>query len=250
MNPERVLLAGDTHRDGRWFDELAEIAAAKNCPVILQLGDFGYWEHTGNGIRFLEQVETSLARWDLTCVWIDGNHENHRMLRDPDLYQPRPDGFVEIRPRLLHAPRGQRWTWQGQRFLALGGAYSVDKNRRRPGESWWPEETIADTEAFRCIADGPADVMVTHDAPWGADGVMGSETGGGDKDRFPESTANRLTLGAVVAAVQPRLLVHGHYHHRNTTTVAGTLVEGFARDWMGSDAWAVLDVAALRVLDG
>jgi hypothetical protein len=57
----------------------------------------------------------------------------------------RPDGFVEVTDRILWAPRGHRWTWQGVRFLALGGAFSIDRQYRKLDSGrwgWFKEEVI------------------------------------------------------------------------------------------------------------
>jgi hypothetical protein len=215
----RILLAGDVHGEAPWFGHLAEVAEAADVDAIVQLGDFGYWEHRPGGGRYLRHVAERLAAKGLWC-----------------------DGFWTIRPNLFYAPRGLRWTWAGVRFLAMGGAYSIDKRYRVEGESWWPEETITEGEVVQACEGGPVDVLLAHDAPWGAEGVMGEETVG-DKDSFPESEANRRRLRAVVDAVTPSLLVHGHYHHRNTTQLNGCRIEGLGRDGSGPDGWMLLDLA-------
>ncbi len=51
MEPRRVLLAGDTHGNGRWVGHLCKLARRHGCEVILQLGDFGFWPHTTAGLR-------------------------------------------------------------------------------------------------------------------------------------------------------------------------------------------------------
>src|SRR4051794_7894659 len=161
----RILVAGDVHRKGAWFGELCRAAQEQDADVILQVGDFGYWEHKAVGVDFLDEVEGHLAALGRDCVWIDGNHENHAMLRAA--YGPGPDGFVPVRQRLSYAPRGHRWTWDGVGFMALGGAPSFDQWMRTPGESWWPEETVTDDEAATAVAGGPVDVLVSHDCPAG-----------------------------------------------------------------------------------
>lgn len=228
--PTAVLVAGDTHGDLGWIKVLVREAAAQDCSLILQVGDFGYWEHAGRGRDFLDRAEALLEKAGIDLWWIDGNHENHTLLRA--MYQPRDDGLCEVRPHILYVPRGHRWTWQGVTFLGLGGAFSVDKRWRIEGESWWPEETITEGDVHRATEGGAVDVVVSHDCPWGID-CMGSETVG-DKDAWPESEANRRRLLAVVNEVKPRLLFHGHYHHRHTATLTGrdfaTRIEGLGRD--------------------
>lgn len=251
----KVLLLGDVHGDAQWFSLACSVAKTLDCPMILQLGDFGYWEHVDRGREFLDACSESLEHHGLVCWWVDGNHENHEVLRlnygpGGGRHNPTETGFWKIRNRLAYAPRGHRWTWGAHSFLALGGAYSIDKNHRTEGASWWPEETITDDEVTTCIEGGPVDVLVCHDAPASAVGAIPIQgTWDRQKDNWPESRANREQVQRVVDAVRPHLVVHGHYHHRNTETLRdGTRIEGFGRD--GDPAsMGVLDLDDLTVVD-
>jgi Icc-related predicted phosphoesterase len=216
------------------------LARELECASILQLGDFGYWEHTDAGKAYLDHLNRWLHADDLQCLFVDGNHDNHAWLRDRYLRTGR--GLAWIRPRIQHANRGSSGTLGGVRFLALGGAYSIDKDNRVEGESWWPEETITDEEVRRCLEVGKADIMLCHDAPFGAEGVIHPSFTAGNKDLWPESTANRKRIRVVMDAAQPRLLFHGHYHHRNSTRVGQTQVEGLSCNGRGGDAYTVLDL--------
>lgn len=227
----RFLAVGDTHANSKWFQRVCEIAHENGIHQILQLGDFGYWPHKSFGQRFLISVEKSLKLYDLTLLWIDGNHENHDWLQQ---LKRGDDGFARVfvphraaTERVLHAPRGTRWEWDGVTFLALGGAYSIDKNGRTPHESWWSQELITEAEIHRAMEGGKVDVLVSHDAPLGVENLFGG------KDLFPESASNRLAVRAVMDHVQPKLVVHGHYHVRNSTRLLGARVEGYS--WDGDD---------------
>lgn len=248
--PPPVLLLGDVHGDAGWFRLVCDKAERLGVDTILQLGDFGYWEHRDGG-AFLDSCSDALAERSLDCIWIDGNHENHTVLRrnygpEGDRHEAAPGGFWRIRPRLFYAPRGLRWEWHGATFVAAGGAYSIDKAYRVEGSSWWPEETLTDAEVEAIIGDGSkVDVVVAHDAPVLAEGVMGPQTVG-DKDSWPESKNNRVRVQRIVDRLRPKLLVHGHYHHRNSTHVGDTRVEGFGRDG-DPDALGLLDLATLRI---
>ena len=66
---------------------------------------------------------------------------------------------MPITPRTLWAPRAHRWTWQGVRFLALGGAYCIDRRDRTLNSGrwgWFTEETITAEQTAAAIAGGPA----------------------------------------------------------------------------------------------
>jgi hypothetical protein len=240
MNDDKILLLGDVHGRSGWLKLAIRTADALGISRILQLGDFGFWPHYGSGKDFLRTAQDSLARYDIELWWVDGNHENHDWLAE----QPRDDGGFWRAGNIVHIGRGARWEWSGRTFLGCGGAYSIDKPYRIEGESWWAGETITEADLLRC-AGPPVDVLVTHDAPWGASNVIGPTTVG-DKDDYPESAANRKRVAALCDSVQPDLLVHGHYHYRNTTNYNTTRVEGFGRDG-DIDSVGVLDLSDLSV---
>lgn len=65
-----------------------------------------------------------------------------------------PEGFLSLSDRVQWIPRGCRWVWNGVRFGAVGGAFSVDWRRRTPGDSWWPDhENVSDTDIERLGSD-------------------------------------------------------------------------------------------------
>ena len=243
-DPTRVLVAGDTHGNLlHWEHVLLPAARAHQVDGIVQLGDFGYWPLTRDGAAYLRELDHALAADGRWLVFIDGNHEDHLALRQ---FSPRSDGFVPITPRILWAPRGQRWTWQGVRFLALGGAYSIDRQGRTLNSGrwgWFEEETITAEQAAAAIAGGPADVLLAHDAPRGAiPQVLWAPW------YAPSTLACADHVQAVAVATQPRLLLHGHWHQfqqvalpGQPTTVVGLAADGTPRSWL------VLDLPSLAI---
>lgn len=217
---------GDTHGDTAAVCNIAIPQALKHdCPVIVQCGDFGYWPHTQNGLRFLDKVSEHAVRADVQIFWVDGNHDNHPVLWRE--HQPGPDGFVPVRPNLSYIPRGHVWEWDDVRFCGMGGAFSIDKERRllaeqergAPGSLYWPTEMISPEDSRRMIErvkKQSVDVMFSHDAPEGT-AIPGVALTG--KLDFPETLRNRQALKAVFLAARPKLLVHGHYHIRYTDAV-------------------------------
>ena len=255
LEPERVLLAGDTHGNGPWVGNLCKLANQHGCDVILQLGDFGYWPHTAKGRRFLDQVDRHAERHGISCLyWIDGNHENHDMLAE---LEPDEDGFVTIGDRCRYAPRGHRWRWGQVHFGALGGAFSMDHRYRVEGVSWWPNEILTDADVER-LGEAPLDVLLSHDAPEGAP-IRNFELQPGDEMLCSQV---RERILQAVKATQPELVLHGHWHRRTSSELswpinsdgeldwASTHVEGLAADKQGDHrAWAILDVDPLNFID-
>lgn len=253
----RFMACGDTHGDGGWMSKLIlEHAVKEDVDILVQLGDFGYSGTRMSDLNFLDRTSKKLVDTNKKMYWIDGNHDNQHAIWDH--YQPGPDGFCEMRENLYYIPRGTRFTWGGVRFLALGGAYSIDKPIRLKfekeehafGRYWWPTEKITDAERDFAIQGGEVDVMLTHDCPWGVE-IPGI-------GEFWESNEHRKQLTQVVKAVNPDFLIHGHYHQRiserltwasepdphSTTNLVWneTRVEGFSCNGKGRDAWGIFSL--------
>ncbi len=255
IEPTRLLLAGDVHGNERWIGSLCKLARRYGCDAILQLGDFGYWPHTAEGLRFLDHVDWHAERNGIDCIyWIDGNHENHDALAG---LKSDGSGMVPIGDRCRYIPRGHRWEWSGVRFGALGGAFSVDRRQRTKHESWWPGEVLTDRDVER-LGDAPLDVLVAHDAPEGTP-LRGLELPPVDAVVVDEVRARILSA---IEATVPNLVVHGHWHHRCSheltwpVNAAGqlewraTVVQGLAADVQGDRrAWAILELDPLKFID-
>ncbi|GAA0550128.1 hypothetical protein GCM10010172_35280 [Paractinoplanes ferrugineus] len=206
--PQTIAFAGDWHENGRWAAKAISHAVNLGADVIVHLGDFGY----SFSRRFLADVSAAALFQGLPILFVDGNHENFdRLCRFPI----GPFGLREVADNVWHLPRGFRWEWDGVRFLALGGAHSVDRPFRVPRVSWWKEEAITDGQANEAIAGGPADVLVAHDCPAGVPipGIDNRAT----PPPFPpleimRSEEHRQVLRRVVDGVRPSWVWHGHYH--------------------------------------
>jgi hypothetical protein len=110
--------------------------------VIVQLGDFGFlWFEPGKNKEQDRWVEW-LTEQPYTMAVIPGNHENY------DLLKTLPDGqmfggHVKIyTENIFFLDRGEIYTINGRKILAVGGADSVDKEFRLPKISWWEEDLL------------------------------------------------------------------------------------------------------------
>jgi hypothetical protein len=225
--PERIALAGDWHGRLLFAADAIEYAVSQGADCILHTGDYG-WLYTSHFVKRMEEMLTHAGIW---LAFADGNHEHHDVLDQLFRFDDVIPGVPEMptgqswhRPRagrvsdhVWHLQRGMRWTWDGVRFLACGGAHSVDRRRRKAGRSWWPQETITDANIETCAAGGPADVLLSHDCPSGVD-IPGLDK---TAHLFPPeelvlSDRHRERLGLICASTQPRMIVHGHYHNAYT----------------------------------
>lgn len=215
QTPDRIAFIGDVGEDWGFGSRALTYAADRGATVALQCGDFGYWPHSQAFLAGMSAVACTLG---IPLLWVDGNHEHHPELTalpiDP------ATGLRPIAPGIWHLPRGFRWTWGSVRFLALGGAHSVDRAGRYPGATWFPEERLGWSDIQRALAGGPVDVMVTHDAPAGVDipGLRPQDFPAAD---IRSADAHRDVIRSIVDELRPRWLLHGHYHVRYVDELVG-----------------------------
>lgn len=259
MNTSKIMFVGDTHGNLSHLAYLIKVAESASLDRIMVLGDFGYWEHTQEGVEFLDKLNSRTEAADVDIYFIDGNHDNREVLLERHAVRD-DEGFILVRSSILYVDRGYRWTWHGARFIALGGAYSVDKQWRvdlekkknRPGTLWFPGEQMTDMDMARILAEdnSPVDVMLAHDKP------MKSDPGWNTKILAP-CIPNQERLQVAVDTLQPKLFLHGHLHHRYEEMIplpgdldAGCKVVGLGADpeasWLpryrAADSWIIVDL--------
>lgn len=237
---DRIVLAGDWHGSTDWALTVITQAGALLKPgaprLIISLGDFGFWP---GGEEYISRLASALEDADMTIWFIDGNHEWHPRLAELHENDPGP---VDIggNGRIWHLPRGYRWTWHGRRWLAVGGAGSVDWRVRSLGTSWWREEVITGEQADRIIADGPADVLISHDCPAAFMPKFTMTMPSWWDFTYARPSSEQLQRIAGDTGVQR--IFHGHMHKllysRHLPT--GAVAQGLAADGMPGN-WALLD---------
>lgn len=244
--PEEVLVAGDWHRDPTWSRSVVarcpDLLPRESPRIILHAGDLGVYAD-GDGQHFLDVLNKSLERYDANLWFVDGNHEDFAFLHDLAGTHD-PTGPVLIRSRIIWLPRGFRWTWHGRTWLALGGAVSLNRVDLTLFLDWFPDEEITESQTRRVMADGPADVMLCHDAP--ALVPMRLSPGGWPKEDLWRSDQHRKRLQAIVDVVKPSYLLHGHYHLSHYTVVdmphGPVTVTGLDKNNAKTGNYRVLDV--------
>lgn len=216
---------GDVHGNLGRVQEAVSIASESGIKFIIQLGDFGFWEHTNEGLRYLRGVNDVLKEHDMFLAFIDGNHENHDLLAD---YNPNESlEPIRIRSRIYHLPRGCfLQVGNGVNVMAVGGAFSIDRRYRTKHVSWWPQETIteADLEKACRYPVGSIDVLLCHEAPQEVWNVVISGY------QIPESANQRRLISRIMQRYKPEFVFHGHYHQYHRTNVDSSVVVGLAGD--------------------
>lgn len=218
----KVLLVGDTHGNAHWWDAVVSpVAAQVEADAVVQVGDFGFWPGE-EGRWFLDAV----ADTGVPVYFCDGNHEHHTHLaevtaaaRDMHSITDRTEP-VPVGKNLWYLPRGGRVSFGPVRFCALGGAHSIDRPYRTPGSSWFAAEAVTDDDLAEVRTGGRCDVMLCHDAPsgWTIPGLPDVAAMPGEMQlEIPAANAHRIRIREAYEALQPSVVVHGHYHSRYRT---------------------------------
>lgn len=218
MGPEKILVVGDTHGNLWWLLQVIyrvpELLAGETEKVIVQAGDFMF---TGSD-EFLSLTNDALKSVGAYLLWVDGNHEDHDLIASwrepgyPETAAACPLAGGKRMTRIYHLPRGHRWEWQGRTWLACGGAASPDRCWRTEGRSWWPQEYITDADVDRCIAGGPADVLISHDRPAAAWLSLPPWRQEWDVADLARSDASRDQVQRICEGTGVKDVIHGHYH--------------------------------------
>lgn len=249
----RVLVCGDLHGDARHTQYLAVEARRRDIDLIIQLGDWGFKGFDRPGKPALVGLTRMLSHQGVKMWFLDGNHDDHDWLRE--LARTSNNEPVDVNDQIRYLPRGSTFDLDGVSCMALGGAYSIDKEWRiQHNAGWWPQEMISLRECHQAIDNGKAaevKIMFTHDCPEGVCPIVGTMSFGYKADE--SSRSNRLAVSAVVEEVHPELLLHGHMHHRYTNMYGHTRIEGLAcnpyldpnRPLMKpEESWVILDTNA------
>jgi len=226
----RLLIVGDLHGDVQSMRNVFAHACRVEAEQIIQVGDMGYgWDRKqfkgGNSLlecAFVRQVEKMVEQTGIPLYWFDGNHENFDMLgyaiegEGTALSAPitlQDDGTYECRPGVFYIPRGTVLERGEKRILVCGGAASVDKARRQPFISWWPQEITTDADVAKCAEAGRVDILLTHDLPLEVTVVDRHLDPGWGEEAVHSTYFNRVKISEILNRSGASLHLHGHLHH-------------------------------------
>lgn len=211
--PGPIGFAGDWHTSPWALYAPIKYMADRGVKVVIHVGDLNvrgpYHED------WLNRLNEVLTTNGMVLMFVDGNHEDFGVLHS---YPVNRLGVRVLRHRVWHLPRGFRWNWWGVEFLALGGAYSIN----RDDGDWDHEELIGLDEAGKIISDkkdnAQVDVMITHDCPDLVDIPKMDSNSPWPASHLAGAAAHRGLMGRIVDELTPNHLIHGHYHTRYDQT--------------------------------
>ena len=166
-----TIITGDTHGDFGRVESMCALADTTKDDLLIILGDVGI-NYYGGKKEF--QFKHLLADLPITMLCIHGNHE--RRPESLGTYEETPwhGGVVYVErefPNLLFAKDGEIYEINEKRCIAIGGAYSVDKEYRiEKNWGWWEDEQPSDEVKCRVETqlnkeDWRIDVVLSHTAP-------------------------------------------------------------------------------------
>ena len=206
------VIAGDIHgtldidKLIRYFDN-TEIEYTKEDYLILA-GDVGVC-----GFSPIDEADTRsvLRNLPVTVLFIDGNHENFQQLDSYpiDIWN---GGKVHIlEDDIIHLMRGQYFEIEGTSFFTFGGAYSIDRDSRVEGVTWFPEEIPTEEEYDEGMNnlekhDFQVNYILTHTGPAEVVAYMGYG------EYSEEETELRRYLQHIADHVEFQAWYFGHFH--------------------------------------
>ncbi len=176
MNKNKVFVCGDTHGsydinklNSSNFPEQKELT---KDDVLIQLGDFGnYWTQpqTKEELYWLNW----LAAKKFTFAFIDGNHDNHNLIWALP-QEEKWGGKVHVDHRaqgdIFYLKRGEIYTINQKKILAVGGALSVDRHLRTEHIDYWSTEMLSKADENNTLDNldknnWKVDYVLTHTLP-------------------------------------------------------------------------------------
>lgn len=211
-----IYFSGDIHGSPWGVKRFCDRNGLTESDIVVLLGDVGA-NYYGNIL--LDKAKIVLAQLRPTILCIHGNHEirPHRLdgyrLREWNGGKVWVQDYLPSMPSLLFAKDGEIYNLNGLRYLAIGGAYSVDKYYRlNHGMAWWPDEQPdEETKAFveRQIAENRIDVVLSHTCPYK---YVPREMFLSGIDQCGVDSSTELWLDSIEDRLDYRAWFCGHWH--------------------------------------
>lgn len=171
QKPNRFFITGDKHRDFDSVKQFCEDMRTTRNDVLIVLGDtgFNYYEDERD-----DELKDEISALNITLFCLHGNKEN----------RPENVGTYGIKnfcggrvyyepkyPKLLFAIDGETYNFEGKKYMVVGGAHSVDKNRcLQQNLPYWfdemPSEEIKEKVEIRLAEENNKIYgMLTHTCP-------------------------------------------------------------------------------------
>jgi len=186
-----IIVTGDIHGDFYYLNSL--INKYKNkLDLVICCGDFGYWPNFSDDYLHIKSH-------GIPILWCDGNHEDHWAIKNLK--------STEIVKNIFYMPRGSTYKLSdGRTIMFMGGADSIDKNSRRIGIDWFPEEIITQKDIMN-LPNVKVDIFITHTC---SSEILPIMLPYNEMKYYDPSQKALSTLWEIY---KPSLWFFGHWHH-------------------------------------
>jgi hypothetical protein len=225
----RVLLVGDVHgRHEQLAEMLWQAQVDFQIAAAIQVGDFGFYK------AGMAHARERRIRYPVPLHVIDGNHEDHRWLR-----QALRSGAAEVwreEMNLIYQPRPSVARFGASQVGFMGGALHVDRPQRHNLFSRFPNYILRRQRehATALFNRERPELIVTHSCP--ARIGIGLQGGGGHEhninehiraagfDPGPQIDCGEVELSKLWLNLgyRPRAWGFGHFHCAHEATIEGT----------------------------
>lgn len=176
MKCNRVFVRGDTHGYFDWLPQWCEENHTTKNDILIILGDAGimYYGPKKTREKYLKEF---ISKCPITLMCVRGNHEERPANYSStcfEIWNIDPvveDGcyFEPDYPNIKYIADGSIFYLNDKRCLAIGGAYSIDKEYRLlMGWRWFADEELTDEEMCNIldkIDHQSFDYVFTHTCP-------------------------------------------------------------------------------------
>ena len=210
-----IYVTGDLH--GEWYrvSEAVDRYQIQADDKIVLLGDVAVNYFGDDSDRYRKE---NLNKLGIPVLCIHGNHEM-RPATIRTYHESQWNGgtvYIEDEyPNLLFAKDGEVYDLSGQKALAIGGAYSVDKGYRlRMNMNWFPDEQPsaeikATVEQKLEELDWKVDIVLSHTCPAH---YMPAEAFLSGVDQSTVDNSTEHWLGEIEQKLDYKAWYCGHWH--------------------------------------
>ena len=204
-----TYICGDLHSEWDALFRKLNYLKIENC-YLIHVGDGGVgFLPEAKQMRQFEHHNDRFKKRNIKYLGIRGNHD------DPAYFQ----GQV----KLSHFELVPDYTYRefnGEKFLFVGGAVSIDRQVRVPRMSWWEDEVfVLKPELVKKV-----DVLITHGPPsWNGPNEKSGIAGWCEKDLtlWEECLKERQDIDKLIELCQPIKHYCGHHHLSSFVSVNG-----------------------------
>lgn len=203
MVDNQILIIGDIHGQFVSLINKLRVLDIRDC-ILISVGDWGYGFSSSPTRDYENQkmLNEFFVERNIQCYVIRGNHD------DPVAWKGK-SRIVFSNLEFLEDYTVKEFN--GEKFLFVGGAVSIDRRLRKEGVSYWIDEVfkLDESKVSEC------DVLVVHTAPsWIGPFDKEGLSGWCEKDPtlWDECLEERRNMNKLFKLAKPKRSYHGHFH--------------------------------------